>query len=182
MPCIPLTAFDRSLRRVVAGPGFDRRLRRPTEFNPDLGIPHADLRLLLHLHRGGHPRRRGRRERLRRRCRRAILFPLALPLFLVLEILGLLLDGEARHRVGDVLLPLRGLDAALVGKLLAVVRVAVDDGGEVVVELAARVQVRDDFFVFLVGGFEALQGLFAVSGRGGGGGGVAFAGEEEVLV
>ena len=77
-----------------------------------------------------------------------------------------------------ILLPAGGLDAALVGELLAVVPVAVDDVGEVVVELAAGGQVRDDLFVFQVGGFEPLEGLFARAGRGG----VAFAGEEEGLV
>ena len=95
-----------------------------------------------------------------------------------MQILGLLLDGEASHGVSDILLPLGGLDAPLVGEAFAVVAVAVDDVGEVVVELAAGVQVRDDLLVFQVGGFEALQRLFALAGRG-----VAvFAGEEEVLV
>lgn len=52
-------------------------------------------------------------------------------------------------------------DAALVGKVLALVFEAGDDVGEIVVEFAASIEIGDDFFVFEVGILQALEGLFS---------------------
>ena len=62
-------------------------------------------------------------------------------------------DVEGGDGVGEVAFELCGFDSSLVGEVFAVVPEPADHFGEVVVELAAGVEVVDDFFVFRVGVF-----------------------------
>lgn len=73
-------------------------------------------------------------------------------------------DIQRRHSVCEIAFELSRFKSALVGEVFALVAEAVDDFGEVVVEFAGGVEVRDDFSVLVVGGVEALEGLLALSG------------------
>lgn len=163
LPHIPLPALLAPL--LIPVPTTTATTTIPTELNPHLGIPHPRLQRLLLL------RRRRRRQRFSSRRLGAVL----LPLFLFLQGARRCRRLQAQHTGAKLGFPLRGLDAARVRKRLAVVPKAGGDFREVVVELAARVQVGDGFLVFGVGVVEPLEGLFAVFGRGH----VAFAAREQ---